>query len=54
MALRISKKEFLGVDHLDIPNYEVMTAKMVLDFEASVFRVMQAQGITRKELAERL
>ena len=54
MALKVGRKEFLGVDELDIPSYEVMSAKMVLDFEASVFRVMEAEGITQEELAERL
>ena len=54
MALKVSRKEFLGVDELDIPSCEVMSAKMVLDFEASIFCMMEAQGITQKELAERL
>lgn len=54
MAMKVSRKEFLGVDELDIPSYDVASAKMALDFEASVFRVMEGQGITEKELAERL
>lgn len=54
MALKVNRREFLGIDEFDIPSYEVMSAKMVLDFEVSIFRVMETQGITQKELAERL
>ena len=31
-----------------------LTPKMLLDFEASIFRVMEEQGIMQKELAKRL
>jgi transcriptional regulator with XRE-family HTH domain len=54
MAMKVSREEFLGVDELDSPSGDVMSAQMVLGFEASVFRVMEDQGITQKELAERL
>ena len=54
MALKVSKEEFLGVDELGIPDPEVMSAKMALDFEVDVFRRMKDLGITQKDLAKML
>lgn len=54
MALKVSRKEFLGVEDLGIPEPEVMSAKMVLDFEVDVFRRMEDLGITQKDLAKML
>jgi len=54
MAMRVSRKEFLGVDELSIPSPQVMTAKMVLDFEAAVYLEMKRQGIKQKDLAKKM
>ena len=52
MALKVSRKEFLGVDVLGIPEPDVMAAKMALDFEAAVYVEMKKQGLKQKDLAE--
>ena len=52
MAMKVSRKEFLGVDELGVPEPEVVAAKMALDFEAAVFVEMKRQGLRQKDLAE--
>ena len=52
MALKVSRKEFLGVNELGIPEPDVMAAKMALDFEATVYLEMKKQGLKQKDLAE--
>lgn len=52
MALKVSRKEFLGVDELSVPEPDVMAAKMALDFEAAVYLEMKKQGLRQKDLAE--
>ena len=52
MAMKVSRKEFLGVDELSVPEPEVVAAKMALDFEAAVFLEMKRQGLRQKDLAE--
>lgn len=54
MALKVSRKEFLGVDELSIPSPKVMAAKMVLDFEVAVYLEMKGQGLKQKDLAKKM
>lgn len=54
MAMKVSKKEFLGVDELSIPSPKVMAAKMVLDFEVAVYLEMKRQGLKQKDLAKKM
>ena len=54
MALKVSRKEFLGVDELSIPSPKVMAAKMVLDFEIAVYLEMKRQGLRQKDLAKKM
>lgn len=51
MALKVSRKEFLGVDELGVPELDVMVAKMILDFEAAVYLEMKRRGLSQ-DLAE--
>lgn len=54
MAMKVGKKEFLGVEELSIPSPKVMAAKMVLDFEVAVYLEMKRQGLRQKDLAEKM
>lgn len=54
MAMKVGKKEFLGVDELSIPSPKVMAAKMVLDFEVAVYLEMKRQGLRQKDLAKKM
>lgn len=51
MALKVSRKEFLGVDELGIPDPDVIAAKMALDFETAVYLEMKRRGLRQKDLA---
>lgn len=54
MAMKVSRKEFLGVEELSIPSPKVMAAKMVLDFEVAVYLEMKRQGLKQKDLAKKM
>jgi transcriptional regulator with XRE-family HTH domain len=54
MTMKVSRKDFLGLDELGMPAPEVVSAKMILDFEVAVFRRMEDLGIRQKDLAASL
>lgn len=51
MAMRVSRKKFLGVDEVPKQSFEDIAAKMALDFETDVFRRLKELGLKRKDLA---
>ena len=54
MALSLSRGEFLGPDHREIPALETVEMRIHLGFQISVFKRMQELGIQQKDLAERM
>lgn len=52
--MKVSRKEFLGIDEPLKPDFENVAAKMALAFEASVFLRLKELGLKQKDLAQLL
>lgn len=51
MAMKMTLKEFMGVEEVDAPSPDAMSAKMALDVQADAFLRMKQLGIKQKDLA---
>ena len=52
MAMKMTLKEFMGVEEVEAPSPDAMSAKMALDVQADAFLRMKQLGIKQKDLAD--
>lgn len=54
MSMKMSLKDFLGVDSMPALSADSIAFKAALDFESEVFRKLKEKGLSQKDLAELL
>lgn len=54
MAVKHSIEEIFDLEHEYVPSYDVTADKVALDFQLSILEQIREDGLTQKDLAERM